>query len=377
MVEPRGSDEGGQRSGQSALAWQGSNAVRHRLLTLLGVALSAALLIGISWSVPLQDIWSALLRVDPLIFIASMLIMSSSLWVRGSRWAVLFRPAYRIKSSSATALAVIGLALNAVLPGRAGEVARVALASRRFGCGWAFATATVVGERLLDGLTLLLILGVSLLSLPSPEAVSPASLFGYSVDVGTLGGLARGLALFCLLIGVLILALLDERVRGLLLGLLRVFPRLRARVEHPLEEMGRGLGAFRSPLLILGALLQSLLIWLIVATAVLVLAAGVPGIELGFRQALGLTAISIAAAALPSAPGAWGVFEAASLLGLTLLSVSFEQSIAVAFVLMMHFSHYLPVLVLGGVSALLTRPSAAELGRSPALAGLRRRRAGE
>ncbi len=141
--------------------------------------------------------------------------------------------------------------------------------------------------------------------------------------------------------------------------------------------MGRGLGAFRSPLLILGALLQSLLIWLIVATAVLVLAAGVPGIELGFRQALGLTAISIAAAALPSAPGAWGVFEAASLLGLTLLSVSFEQSIAVAFVLMMHFSHYLPVLVLGGVSALLTRPSAAELGRSPALAGLRRRRAGE
>lgn len=280
-----------------APARHGSRATDSKVLVAVGLALSVALLIGISWSVPVRRIWSALMRTDFWIVLAAMLVASGSFWVRGWRWALLFRPDYRVTSGSATALTAIGMALNALLPGRAGEVARVALAGRRFGCGWAFGAATVVGERLLDGVTLLFFLGVSLLSLPAPTTTSAAMLFGYSLDIDTVGGVVRNLAAVCLLLSALIPSLMSRRARGLLLRLLRVFPGLGARVERPLEEIGRGLGAFRSPRVVLGALFGSLLIWLIVAVANLTVAASAPGIELSFRQALGLTAISVAVAA--------------------------------------------------------------------------------
>jgi uncharacterized protein (TIRG00374 family) len=332
-------------------------------LVAVVLVLAAALLIGISWSVPVGRIWSALLSTDPWIAFAAMLIVSVSFWIRGWRWALLFRPDYRVGVGSATALASIGLALNAVLPGKAGEAARVALASRRFRCGWAFAAATVVGERLLDAVALLLFLGVALLGLPTPAATSSASLFGYSIDVAALDGAVRNLAVISLLMCALIASLMSKRGRDLLLRALAPLPGLRLRAERPLEEIGRGFKAFQSARVILGGLSQSVLIWFLLALATLVLATGVPGIDLDLRQALGLTAISIVASALPSAPGAWGVFEAAGLLGLTLLSVPFEQSTGVAFVLLMHLSQYLPVLVFGAGSALVSHVSVADVRR--------------
>lgn len=323
-----------------------------KVFLVLGAVGAVTLLIGIFWSVPVSEIRTALLGINPWAVLAAMLIVSSSFWVRGWRWALLFRPDYRVKVTAATALAAIGLGLNALLPGKAGEAARVALASRRFGCGWAFATATVAGERLLDGVALLLFLGIALAGLPSPAQDSSAALFGFSISASTLGGLANKLAALSLALCALIAALVSSRGRRLLLRGLTFLPKLRSRLERPLEEIGRGLKAFRSAKLVLGGFAQSVLIWLILASATMVLALGVPSIDLSFRQALGLTAISIAASALPSVPGSWGVFEVAALLGLTLLSVPFEQSSAVAFVLVMHFSQYLPVLVLGAGAAL-------------------------
>lgn len=334
-----------------------------------GFVLAAALLAAITWSVPVDKIWAAFLSMSPWTTIAAMLLVSASFWVRGWRWALLFRPSYPVRVGPATALAAVGLALNAVLPGKAGEPARVALASRRFGCGWAFAAATVASERFLDGVVLLLFLAVALAGLPITAEASSAVLFGYSIDAAALQAVGRKLALVSLALCAIIAMLASQRGRAGLLRALAPLPSLRSRVKRPLEEIGRGLEVFRSARRVLIGLAQSVLIWLVLSSGTLVLAVGVPTIDLSFRQALGLTAIAIAASALPSVPGSWGVFEVAALLGLTLLSVPFEQSSAVAFVLVMHLSQYLPVLVLGGGAALASYFSAP---RKPSKGGANR-----
>ena len=95
---------------------------------------------------------------------------------------------------------------------------------------------------------------------------------------------------------------------------------------------------------------MSLLLWLALGLTNLLVARAMPGVELDFRQALVVTAISIAASAIPSVPGAWGVYEAGVLLALVLVRAAPEPGDGVAFAFVSHLCQYLPVVVLGAIA---------------------------
>lgn len=326
----------------------------RRWNTIFGWLLTVVLFVGMVWIVPLRDVWQALRQATLMLLLLSLAPSIVNLLLRGGRWALLFRPHHRISGNAALGPVLIGLGLNAVLPGRIGDITRATLGSRKFSTSFPFTASTVVGERLLDALVLLIFLGGSLFVLPPVDTTATVNVLGYTVSFEMLASVSRKLGLFSLILIGLVILLVNPTFHRLFLRLLMgvpgVGPRLEKWVEHAMREFGRGLTALRHPSILARALLLSLVIWMALAFTNLVVAQAIPGINLTFVQALAVTAISVGASFMPSAPGAWGVYEAGMLLALGLIQVIPEPGVGIAFALASHMSSYLPIVVLGAVA---------------------------
>lgn len=328
---------------------------RSRLLVIIGWTISAVLLVGVVRSAPLPEIWQALVRIDIRLALAAIAFAGLNLWLRGGRWSLLLSPYRTVPNRAAASIAVIGLALNAVIPGRLGEMVRIGLAARRFRIGIAFTMATVVAERLFDALTLLSFLGVALLALPTLEPTASATVMGYEVTGATLLQVLRGAALACLILVVFILLLGLAPVRGALYAIVSKLPGPLASLSPHLcallDEIEQAITPLRRPLTLLRLTTYSTLIWLALTLTNLMVSFGFEDLSLSLWEVLVMTAVSVAVSSLPSAPGAWGIFEAGALLALGAMEVQTEPAVAVAFVFAAHLCQYLPTVAAGLVLA--------------------------
>lgn len=91
---------------------------------VVGWIISGVILVQMLRIVPLREAWSALASMHPAYVAAAVAATLVSLMLRGVRWAMMFSPQHAVDRGSATAMVMVGLALNAVLPGRIGDFAR-------------------------------------------------------------------------------------------------------------------------------------------------------------------------------------------------------------------------------------------------------------
>ncbi len=119
------------------------------------------LTVGLMWAflrgVDLADVWMAIRQARPDLLFLALLFIAASYLVRIVRWQFLLRPVGRVRLSSAARATVIGFAANALVPGRVGEVLRPYVLARREGLSGSAAFGTIVLERVLDLLTIMLI----------------------------------------------------------------------------------------------------------------------------------------------------------------------------------------------------------------------------
>ena len=133
---------------------------------LVGVGISAALVAYLLATVDLPAL-GAQLRTTQWGWVAAAVILGPlGLWARALRWRYLFPP--RSNPPGLVAATMIGYMVNNVLPLRAGEVARVYVVAHRWGHGFWTTLGTVVVERVLDGMTVVLLIGVIVLMMPVP-----------------------------------------------------------------------------------------------------------------------------------------------------------------------------------------------------------------
>jgi len=304
--------------------------------------------------VPVADIWKALKQVDIRYLLLAMAMSSLSILCRGVRWALLFRPHYKVSNSKASNLAMIGLAVNAIIPGRPGDLVRLGLAAKQLNTGLVFSGSTIIAERLLDGITLLMFLALSTLFLPELHTVVSAKVMGYEVSNEMIASVIKTLAGVCGALLVVIGLFLLPSGRELLRAVTKWLPigedRIRRMEDRLFGEIERGLSALGNYRIVAGVSVYSLIIWSLLALCNMSVAYGMDGIDLTFLQVLVLTAIAIAASSIPSAPGAWGVFEAGALLALAVMAVPADQATKIAYVLAIHVCQYVPVVVLGLVA---------------------------
>jgi uncharacterized protein (TIRG00374 family) len=130
-----------------------SRILRVTLIVLLTIVFLALFL----WKSNLHDVWRILLTTNLVWFAVGLIVNGSALIFRTIRWRILLdskNPPAFYPTFFANA---IGYMLSTILPIRAGDVARPALLSRRTHIRFSEALGTVLTERVLDLLSILLI----------------------------------------------------------------------------------------------------------------------------------------------------------------------------------------------------------------------------
>jgi uncharacterized protein (TIRG00374 family) len=255
----------------------------------------------------------------------------ASLWTRAWRWRYLF-PADDEPPGLVPAI-MIGYMANNVLPLRAGEVMRVYVVARRWGRGFWTTLATLIVERVLDGLAVVLILGALVFVIPVPPLFEWAATVLLVVDL-------LGMAVL------VALAVAPAAGSRAVAWILRRWPRAQRRAVAAVGTFTRGLEGVRTPAHAVPLLLWSVAIW---ALAALSAWAMLRAVNLPLPLVVGWTVLAFVGlgVSIPSAPGYVGVFHVAATWALAIFGVA--QATAVGYALLFHASQFVPVTLLGWV----------------------------
>ena len=312
--------------------------VKSVLLALATLALVAWFLRQADFAKVWHEIRSA--RLDAL---GMTLIMTGATYVlRAYRWQFLLRPIGPTRFREVFRTTVIGFAANTVLPARVGEVVRPYLLARRERLSVTATFATIILERLLDLVTVVLLLGV-FVTVYTP--VAPVNDTVYKA-VKTGGLLAAAGAVAALVV----IALLSSRpaavgrVTERLSGLLPA--RIAARLGHMAHMFVEGLAITRDPVRLGEALAWSVPLWLSIA-------AGIWFVTVAFHMTMPfigsflVLALLVVGVAVPT-PGAVGGFhEAFRIAATAFFGADNDRAVGAAIVL--HACSFLPVTILGAV----------------------------
>ena len=261
------------------------------------------------YKVDLLRVAAEIARARPEWLALSLATMIVNLAIRAFRWQYLLEPLGHTTFARAFRATAVGFAANSVLPARAGEVirpyflARTDRAHGRMSATGAF--ATIILERLLDVITVLVLLASYVfvfgrdLRLTNPIAVT---------WLKGIGGVAAAVAFGALAI-LFVLAGDPARLGRATERLARVVPSFAAVIARVAEKFAHGLAAIRRPGRLLVALAWSFPLWLSIAV-------GIWAVAVAFRLTVPFTgsfvviALLVLGVAVPT-PGAIGGFHAA------------------------------------------------------------------
>lgn len=164
-----------------------ANRVSTRWQTvMLNVGISLVFLDFVFAEIEWEKFAQALLQANYWWLIPSTVFVFIHLYFRTLRWQWLLKPLGEVGFWPAFRALVIGITGNVVLPARAGEFIRAYVIGRSAGVSKTGAFATLVVERILDGLTVLLVLlGVIIFGIHN-EALQRAGMLGALFYVGAL-----------------------------------------------------------------------------------------------------------------------------------------------------------------------------------------------
>ncbi len=279
------------------------------------------------------EIGAALHRARPLPLVAAALAALAMQACRGLFWRLALKPPRPIALPRFVRYTILGNAASALLPARAGEAVRVWLLVELDGVQAVDAVGAALAERALDVASMVLVLAPLPLLLPGgpPWVIRTLALLGVA-----------GAAI---VVAVAVIARRTPRGDGLLARLARALSQLSS-----WPRLGAGIAVLT-------------LAWLFDLGA-LILVGHALGLSLPpAAPFLVLLTVNLAIA-VPAAPAQLGSHEAGTLLALALLHT--PRAEAVAFALLYHAAHVLPLLAAAALDApLLYR----------GLAGVNRRRA--
>jgi uncharacterized protein (TIRG00374 family) len=327
--------------------------------TIAGLALTVLLLWWVLRDVSVVGVWNRIGEADPWLLASAVLTATFSFVLRAVRWRVLLRPSHAdsrfVPRFGATC---IGFAVNNLLPARLGEFARAYALSRTEGLNIGASVASLVAERVFDGLVLAFFLfaTISLPGFPLGEG-SAAILVRRTAN---LGALAFGLAFFLLWLA----ARHSDRSVGLFERLAGRWlkPALRQRATRIVAGFLAGLGSFHDTTTFFKALGWSVVVWLNLSVSIWL---GLLAFDItapGLTGAIFLQSVIAFAVAAPSSPGFFGVFEAAARLGLGVYDVPVTDM--VSFATSYHILTFIPVTILGLWYLRYFGLSWSEMGRS-------------
>ena len=331
---------------------------RRRLIqaTVL-LAVGLLILYGLLRTVHPDQVLAAIRDASPGWIGVGMMAYLAFILVRGWRWLIILHasaPAATL--GDATAVTAIGFALNAVSPFKLGELLRIGAIAPRARIGVGEAGATVVVERVLDVLALLVIaLGAATVS----DAGSNSFGLWSGVVVIAVASVAIGVVAY----------LMVSHPQATLAVIDRIAARLPARVGAFVDRFAasvlKGFASLRSPRRLAIAALLSVLVWLCIDVGLMACFRALTP-QLSFPTLLLACTIFIISQAISVTPGSVGTYEGFFLLVLSTFGAR-PAALVTAAAVLNHVGNIAALLLAGAVGAVWLRVS-----RPPLPVGLER-----
>ncbi|MFQ5747542.1 MAG: lysylphosphatidylglycerol synthase transmembrane domain-containing protein, partial [Gemmatimonadota bacterium] len=314
----------------------------HRWKTGLGLAVTVILLWWVLRDVSPAEVLSELRSADPWLMAGAVAVATLGFVLRAMRWRVLLLPANDGTSFGSRFGAVcIGFMANNLLPARLGEFARAYALKRSEGVDLSPALASLVAERVFDGLVLAFFLFATISRPGFPGGGAEGEIVLRRLAAAAAAVFAAGFLVLWLVARHPAPAIrLFEHTLGRVLA-----PRLTDRAVDVLASFIDGLGALHRLGVFLRTLAWTVFVWAFIAASIWLALLAFDIRAPGFVGALFLQAIIGFAVAMPSSPGFFGPFEAAARLGLAAYAVPSAR--IVSFATSYHVLTFLPVTLLG------------------------------
>jgi uncharacterized protein (TIRG00374 family) len=304
-----------------------------RFHVLIGLGISAAALFLALRDVHWGEVGAAIESADLALLALAGLLLVSTFALRALRWRVLLYPLPGLRLWHLFGSLNVGYFMNNVLPFQMGEFGRAYMLSELAGISTTRSLSTVLVERVIDVLTLLLFLLILAPFVPVPAEVRIPAVLVASV--------------FLMLAFALILA---SQRRGPLLPIIEALLRLAPGASRPkLRQMTDsaidGFGVLSSARLGLSVAALSIVSWLSIGL-VYFLGLEAFGLGLGYEAGLMVVIATTFGFFFPSSPGAFGVYHALAIAALTSI-FGVEKNLAVSYALVIHLVFYLPPIFIG------------------------------
>ncbi|OGU16072.1 MAG: hypothetical protein A2X61_13235 [Ignavibacteria bacterium GWB2_35_12] len=290
-----------------------------------------------------RELLRIIISADYFWIILSVPVITLSHWVRAMRWKTMLEPALKKKSSSVWNLfsaVMIGYAANCVLP-RGGEFLRPYIYARREKISFSTTFATIIVERFIDVITLVLLFCVVFLFLSEKVIQALPNLEPNYVIVPV-----------AIILCVLILSFYPPFIRIVLKIIIKpISIKLFDKLNEAFEKFLKGFAIIRNPSQYLRLIIESLGIWFLYTVPMFLMFFSFDfqsKFNLGFDDATVLIIISGIGATIAPTPGAIGVYHVLIQNAMVqLYGISSEE--ALAYATLTHAINYLVQVGIGGL----------------------------
>ena len=308
----------------------------------VGILISLVFLYFALRNLKLNEVWEAVQSANYIWLLPGVAVYFVAVWARAWRWHYMLRPVKPIPTRTMFPIVTIGYMGKNVYPARAGEVLRAFVLRRREAVPVSASLATIIVERVFDGVVMLAFV---FLNLPELTRITGGSGFLGNIDIQILA--VGGAVAFLGALLVFLLAAMFPRVsqRFVQWGIQRFVPeRLRPKVLALSERFLSGLESLRSPQEALMIFITSVIIWLL-ETGKYWLVMHAFNFEVSFFALMLMNGIVNLATTLPSAPGYVGTFDAPGIA--VLVAYGVEPAVAAGYTLVLHAALWFPITALG------------------------------
>ncbi|MBI3914650.1 MAG: flippase-like domain-containing protein [Chloroflexi bacterium] len=299
----------------------------------IGLLVSAVCLWLAFQGIRLDEVANAVSKMDYAALLPASVVFLVSYAGRVFRWRTLFSPD-KLRLTKIFNALNIGYFLSNILPARIGDIVRAYWIGDVERVSKARALSTIVVERMSDGFTVVLLLGIVAFAVPEIPEIARQ---------GALGVVVAGVAGIAFLV-----ILLANKTRGiqLLKRIAAPFPFLaRPSLWGALEALIDGFAILRAPRALLGVALWSIFAWTIGGGVYWITMRAV-GIDLPLSAAYLVMTVTSLGVVVPSSPGYLGVFHAVAV-GILTQVYHQDPALSLSYAIVVHAFVYLWLTALG------------------------------
>lgn len=312
-----------------------------KLRIWIGIALSVLLMAWVLSQVDIGLLGKSLKQIQILPVVMASLCLLSTQWIKAWRWTYLLKSIKPIPPLQLVSPTVIGSMTDMVLPARGGDVVRAFLLGRKQEISRMATLATVVVERILDVITILVMCLAVLALIPFSIPQEGQAVFSRFREVILVTSILCAIAVLV----ILVVTWRGEKLQKPIERALTLLPRrLQKRALDSVGNFSVGLGSLKSWRDLIMVIFVSLLVWSVFALSNFFILKAF-AMELPFYAAFILLFFQVLGVTLPSSPGFIGTYHAAVIAAFSILGILQQEAVSVA--LVMHAAFFFPFILAG------------------------------